>query len=257
MNLWINKIIVDWETHSDGGEVMSSSSLTRTYELWEHAENILLNHKSQDYLSDTIINLNKAIGLRIIALNENYHFTKSPFKTKDRKILGQLEEFGVIRPRLLNEITKFRNNIEHNDSIPPTYRKCLDYLEICWYFLKATDLHVLETKHSIVFTNPTSDKYWVNLEVNFSNNWTAALRGWLPPKLISATEVINSIKINSKEYQTRAEFINSLDPKYHSEFDREDDARGKDPNDIVFFGFITEDKEGQKNILTKYFKTVI
>lgn len=257
MELYIDKIIIDWETHSESGQVMSSSSLTRTYEFWEHAENILLNHKSQDYLSDAIINLNKAIGQRIKALNGNYHFTKSPFKTKEKKILGQLEEFGVIRPRLLNEITIFRNNIEHNDSIPPTHKKCFDYLELCWYFLKATDLHVLETKDSLILTNPTSENYWVNLEVDFSNNWFTTLRGWLPPKLISTSEKSNAIKITSKKYQTRAEFINSLDPKYHSEFNREDDARGIYPNDITFSGIIESDREGLKNVLTKYFKTVI
>jgi|GEM_PF-6589760 len=257
MNLWIDNKIIDWETSSDGGMVMPPSSLTRTYELWEHAENILSSHKTNNYLSDAIINLNKAIGLRIKALNENYHFNSSPFKTKEKKILGQLEEFGLIRPKLLNEITTFRNNIEHNDSDPPTQKKCLDYLEVCWYFLKATDLRVLETKDSIVFTNPKNNKYWVNLEIDFDKNWHARLRGWLSPGLISISETANSIKITSRKYQSRIEFINSLDEKYRSEFDLEDDTRGKNPNDITFSGIISEDKDGLKNILIKYFKTVI
>lgn len=257
MNLWINNIIIDWEANSESAMLSSPNSITLTYELWEHAESILSNNQTNNYLSDAIINLNKAIGLRIKALNQNYHFNNSPFKTKDKKILGQLEEFGLIGPKLLNEITTLRNNIEHNDNPPPTHKKCLDYLEICWYFLKATDLHVLETKDSIIFTNPNNNKYWVSFEIDFDKNWHAELRGWLPPSLISFSEFNDSIKVISKKYQNRADFLNSLDKKKYSDLNDEDDTRGQNPNDITFSGIISQDNKGFKNILVKYFKTVV
>ena len=99
--VWIDKEFCKWDAQSEGGSIMPLSSLKRTYELWNHADDILLKHSTNNYLSDAISNLNRAIGMRIKTLNENYHFNSSPFKTKDKKYIASLKSLELLDRNLL------------------------------------------------------------------------------------------------------------------------------------------------------------
>lgn len=255
--VWINKKFIEWDAVSDGASIRPPNSLHRTYELWNHANDILAKHTTKDYLSDAISNLNKAIGTRIKMLNENYHFNKSPFKAKDKKIYKQLEEFGIVRPKLINEITEFRNNIEHNDKTPPPHKKCQDFLEICWYFLKATDLYVLYIKDSILFENPKNNKYWVSVNFNFEKGWSASIRGWLTPTDISISDTSDFIKIRVERSETRQQFIDRSSRKDKKGFFTDEDQRGQNPEDVYFSGQLLSNQGEFAAITKQYFKTII
>ena len=65
----------------------------------------------KDYIGDAISTLNKAIGMRLKMLNENYHFSQSPFKSKEKKIYKQLEDFGIVRPKLIQNFLSFFSKV--------------------------------------------------------------------------------------------------------------------------------------------------
>jgi len=238
---------------SEGADINPASSIQRTYELWQHASDILTKHSTKDYLSDVISNLNKAIGLRIKMLNETYYFDKSPFKTKDKKIYKQLEYFEIVRPKLINEIRAFRNDIEHKDQIPPSYKKCQDFLEICWYFLRATDLYIIYIKDSLLITNPVDDNYHLGFKIDFKNGWINSIHGCLEPSQISTSETLGFIKVAVEKFITRQQILDKLSPE---EKKNASHYIGKNPEDIILSGQILDDKESFQILVKQYFKTI-
>jgi hypothetical protein len=252
--IWINRNFTKWEAITEGYSDVSKTSLYRTYELWNHANDILIKHSTNEYLSDAITNLNRAIALRTKILNKNYCFKKSPFQTK-KNVYKQLEDFEIVRPKLLNEIRIFRNNIEHNDKKPPSYKKCQDFLEICWYFLKATDLYVIYVKDSVVF-EPPGRKYWISLEINFERGWTNSIRGWLKSTEFSTSEKKDFLKVDVKKIETRQQFSNRLSRKARKSLQDPNDNRGENPEDVYFQGKLISNPNDYELVMKQFFRAI-
>lgn len=115
--------------------------LARSYKMWRHAESKLTSDAHDLDLADAILWLNRAVSLRV----------KSLFKQYDLRTIGRslgmnrashseiMAEVGLIRPRMLRELTVLRNAVEHEDAAPPTLQRCQEFSEFVWYFLRSTD----------------------------------------------------------------------------------------------------------------------
>lgn len=256
-SIWIEKEIFKWDAYCSDTEGESPNVLHRTYELWNHAKEILDNYNTSDYCADAISNLHKAIGLRIKMLNTNYCFTKSPFKTKEKKIFKQLEDFEIVRPKLINEIASFRNTIEHEDKLPPPYKVCQEFLEVCWYFLKATDLYALYKPLRVGFVNPKNNSYWVELEVHFENMWITDVSGWLNHTKVIESEHSDFLKVDIDLIKTREEHIRNSIGFSKLGIPNNEDCREVDPDDLFFNGQLNVKNEELIEIIKMYFKALL
>ncbi len=252
---WINNEFIKRGIFVESFSDSSAELIQRAYELWNHAKDILESHSTKDFLSDAISNLNKVIGLRIKLLNDIYHFNQSPFKTRDKKIYNQLGEFEILRPKLINEITTFRNKIEHHDETPPTLNKCKDFIEICWYFLKATDLPILHINDSILFCYDGQDPYGIGIEINFKNKWEISISGCVKPSQLVSFKTQGFIEINLDRHETAEQLFNRLSKGKGSSkaFYKE---REINQEDIFINGILLPNKDEFKEIVRKYFKAI-
>ena len=58
---------------------------------------------------------------------------------RERINLNHLQELGLIRGSVLDEIRRLRNAIQHNSEVPPELSQCLLYQDAIWYFLRSTE----------------------------------------------------------------------------------------------------------------------
>lgn len=182
MHLYINKNVLDWDKGLDS---LDSGELDlRSYELWKHAESLLSQNPKRDYLADSIQSLNRAVRLRLNYLNSLYGLQKNPIKKYRADKLLFLTDTTIIRPKLLEEIYKIRNHIEHQDAKPPSLKECSNYLEFTWYFLKATDSMTKNIPSNILYKNVQNTKQWFKIEIDYST-WAFTASGIVSADLIN------------------------------------------------------------------------
>ncbi|WP_436323333.1 hypothetical protein ACSEYT_06935 [Vibrio cidicii] len=141
----------------------------RAYQLWKHAQELLISSAHELYRSDCIANLKRAINHRLQAIERIYKISKLPLEISSKRVLDRYEYLGLIRPMVLNELIKVRNVIEHQDQTPPDKEKCIYYIDIVWYFLKSTDSLVDNIVKSVEYLDDEDNV--VTIDVNPGDNW--------------------------------------------------------------------------------------
>lgn|GEM_PF-3143811 len=168
-----------WPTRMDEG---------RPYELWSHAEALLERGQVREYRADAMANLKRAIFLRIRDLNSLYRFRDVPVIGRARHLMDILARLSLIRPVLLRNIVELRNQIEHEDSVPPDEVRCREWVEFTWYFLRSTDPLLGGGCRAIEFYQPAegrSRSLWVVVTNGPGGYLSPLIHGWVSPSMLS------------------------------------------------------------------------
>ncbi|WP_313260480.1 hypothetical protein [Lacrimispora sp.] len=139
MECWLSKDIWNWDARYESGTELDAEAWKRAYEIWDRAKFLIDINDNLFCLSDGITNLKRSINQRLKNIEKVYHFKNIDFENKAKGYLELLEQFDIVRPLIMKELLRIRNEIEHNDALPPNANRCQELVDIVWYFLKSTD----------------------------------------------------------------------------------------------------------------------
>ena len=261
-DLWISNKVLDWKAC----ESSSSSDLNmgeRAYGILDHALTILNNHSSPLYMVDVVTTLKRAVNHRLKTLNKIYEFDTIPINSKPIGLLRQLEFFGIIKPLMLQELLKIRNDVEHNDRTPPKKIYCQKLYEFVWYFLRSTD--VIASKKVESMSLLPSGKlaedciYWIAVTMNAKSIWKINMSGWFHANLLFAVDKNNTFRLNVNKAETKNDFLKRIKSlSKNSRFFKEmvsdiSSAYPPDPSFLYLDGQMMIDEKAMTKIFKKYF----
>ncbi|MGJ7567869.1 hypothetical protein ACSFBM_28735 [Variovorax sp. GB1R11] len=138
--------------------------------------------------------LKRSINTRLKALEAEYGFSKLPTAKAKKRILETLQDFGLVRPTLLAELMKLRNDIEHNDAQPPDQATCHMYVDVVWYFLKSTDPLLDMVVDSLVYED-SETKSALTIEFHTASDWKMSVAGVVHIGLLHETPDLDRLKL--------------------------------------------------------------
>lgn len=200
---WISNEILNWESYSNSSTVLEKEKGERAYEIWEHAKSQIENNESEFHLADGITNLKRALNHRLKLIEEIYSFKFVEINNRPKGYLEILEVFGVVRPFLMKRLLTIRNGIEHNDEKPPSYERCLELLDVVWYFLKSTDSMVQFVVEDLAFELDVEEvkPYYFILKYVQHERDIFIINGRIPEKLIYDEPTPDSIEVVLSEIE--------------------------------------------------------
>lgn len=248
-SVWISPSVLSFEVDGSG----SSSDL----EHWDlpyvdvnHAFAILEQHKSTGFLKDAIINLERAIKFRLKMLNDIYRFKNMP-ATAGKDQLKSMLDLGLIKPLMLEKITKIRNGVQHNlHASIPQHNECLELAEFAWYFLRSTD-GIARSKTSDISLYYPENEYHADQSFDFypEHKWLITSSSRLPKQLVSRKKNEGWIEITTFQ---KDKYIESLKPLAFCVGEAEKLITEYDDHFLVQ-GEVTHSSSSNKVILEYYF----
>ncbi len=211
--IWLSRELLSWNFGSTGGSVIESSEKVRAYDIWNRANLSITNAKSTDDLSDGVLTLKRSLNQRIKKIEEIYNLAakEKEIQNKPKGYIDLLFHLGIIRPLFIREIFEIRNSIEHDDSKPPTRRRCLELVDIVWYFLKSTD-QIIDIERSDFEVFSDKERYWYNLTINWKES-ILDVWGHIPQEYFSGVAKDGFIKFKARKVETVKEFRSRLTKK--------------------------------------------
>lgn len=132
---------------------------------------------------------------RLEHLDSLYGFKQYP-EYKTVGWMGILEQWGVIRKRMLQRMRQLRNAVEHDGAEPPSLEECEDYAEVTWWFLRGTapllaPLDMIDYNGaaygSVTYSyNPLEIKLWIDLKPDLLSD--SPRPGWSKIELAPESE---------------------------------------------------------------------
>jgi hypothetical protein len=157
----------------------------------EHAVSLIDAEASEFKIADAIMNLKRAINVRLKLLDELYQFSYVG-ALKKMGALERLEAVGLAKPFLIKQLFELRNDIEHNDASPPPLSRVKELLDITWYFLRSTDSAASNYSRTLIFESPDNvddqSDLWLEVEPFSAESNEIKIRGWLAPPIFSYQE---------------------------------------------------------------------
>jgi len=234
-SIWLNNSFFDWTSYNESSSSCDTEKMYRAYELWNHAKQTLDSTNTELYRTDAISTLRRCFNQRLIVIEERYKF-KEISNLNKKKYLEILESFNLIRPLMLDKLLTIRNDIEHRDAKPPNHERCMELLDLIWYFLKSTDNLILWRKEDISYTLLTDSgeetQYEISINIDFEANHKMNISGWCQNNFISDTKKNDFIKIHLDDFGTKKERWNNTN-----------NHNDKLEDDIWINGYIEADKE--------------
>ncbi len=249
-DLWLSSEVLEWHASLESTTEYDSRNWKRAYDIWSHAEQILIQPLEDGlYLVDAVNTLKRAKDHRLRILKKLYSFKSIPIKNKPPDLLEQMAYFGIIRPIMLRQLLTVRNEIEHQDVSPPKYNECKELLEFSWYFLRSTDSLARSTVSSFTLIPPeessTNYDYWLRIETGLEVNWVTEVNGWLYPSLISHRAKDSFMYLKLTRIETQAEFSKRQGMA--------STGQGKNPEDIYINGVVRGPVDCLNKIFQHYF----
>ncbi|MDM5332124.1 hypothetical protein QUF56_02575 [Ureibacillus composti] len=197
-NIWIDKRLFSWDYFSTGGTIGNELQWKRPYIIWNRAKEFIENNNSEFDLADGIANLKRSLNSRLKNIEEIYKFKLMDYEVKPKGYLETLEIFGIIRPSIVKKLLIIQNDIEHNDVKPPSLDRCLELLDITWYFLKSTDSIVQISRSEVQFELCSIyelSSYYIIISYDFDKGGPFTIKGWIPSEIISDVPKENHIEL--------------------------------------------------------------
>lgn len=241
--MWINPIVFSWEPFVDSSTGFSSGEWRRSHELLLHAEQILVNSRTDLDRVNSIMDIRRAIDRRVRLLDTRYSFRSIPIKEKPSDVLELLEFVGLVRPRMLQKLIDIRNAVEHEDAAPPDIDTCQVFVDFTWYFLKSTDFITQRVIDRTTFTD-SENGCWIELWISPPDQWLPRLRGWIPSTLLS----------NEQRDQWPFLKMNRLETRADAEQD--DSGHGNKTCDRFFEAEVRGSSEALRKLYQVYFEMV-
>lgn len=129
-----------------------------------HAEYRLANHSNRYDLIDGILALKRSMQTRLEHLEMIYGLKQYP-QARSGGWLAVLEDWGVIRRRMLQRMNRLRNAVEHDGAEPPSKEEFEDYCEVVWWFLRATT-SLLTPHEQLSLVLRSDEQYSLRLQFN-------------------------------------------------------------------------------------------
>ncbi len=244
-NLWISNEIFNCSIDTNFSDIIDKEDWMRSYEIWEYSRTLIEDAQNDFHLADGITNLKRSFNQRLKLIEDLYRLKLIDFSNRPKGYLELLEKYGLVRPFIMKVLLTIRNDIEHNDATPPNIERCKELVDVVWYFLKSTD-HIVQKQNeggtfNLLDEENKNNKYWVEFEIDFTNNHNVSINGWLPKELISFKEEDNYLKVDAikiggkKDYQNEGLHKDRLD------------------NDIFFDGSLNLNADEKYILLKKYF----
>lgn len=188
--MWLSEKALDWEATNFSVSSTEPQKIFRSYELLQHAELIITNSTNDFQLADEISNLKRALNQRLKYIDELYNVSAA--FPKNFGFLECLHELDLARPFVIKQLNKVRNDIEHNDAMPPAYIRCLELLDITWYLLKSTD-SICSSRRSCFecvygINRFGESEYFLSVKLHEMNKCEIEFSGRLPSSYISRKE---------------------------------------------------------------------
>lgn len=254
MSNMLSPEFLQWPLFSDGfegwGDSEASEAVTRPYKIWRHASRLLEQGTAPEFRADIVTNLNRAVSLRLRNLSSRYKLKALPPRRKKFSIPQKLADYEIIRPVLLRQLIGIRNAVEHRDEQPPAKRRCAEFVEFTWYFLKSTD--ALTRHHCTGLISESSEQlgqeslWWLYIDNGPHEHWRPVLHGWIPRSMISSVRhdgwlTIENLEVNRKD-QGRRVFIEGGEAVWVHR-----------PDDICIKGKLSGPEEALGRLARQYF----
>jgi hypothetical protein len=194
---WIADQVLNWSVENESGVYLDSRRLQRAYDHLLRAEHFLNSPPaSAADRADCISNLRKSLTHRLRLFEAVYNLQPIVNAGKKRPYLKILAEFGVVRPFLLELLLKVRNAIEYRDIAPPAVRRCREFIDVVWYFLRSTDSLLSVQRTGIIFRSCNGEldsPYWISVDISYRPRFTTKVSGWIAFELVSKTSTRSTI----------------------------------------------------------------
>lgn len=213
--LYLSPEITYWSPRVDGGSMLSFAEKRRAYNHLQRAESFLsLPTPCEADFADCLANLRRSLTQRLRLLEKHYKLRSSLNLSAKRHFLEILAQFGVIRPLLLKALLDARNATEYNDRRPPGSKRCHEFVDAVWYFLRTTDPIVSVLREDFGIHPPGTElfaeTYWLSFRTKYSPRFKMEVFGWLPSTLVSDSPKEKWLLVESVDQGTREErFPNS------------------------------------------------
>lgn len=193
--MFLSEKTLTWPFESHGRRFASNSDgVTRPREIWRHAQKRLFGTPNELDRTDCMTSLKRAISHRLKTLEAEYAISTLPNNRLRKQTLEKMQDYGIVRPMLLAELMKVRNDIEHKDSPPPELRDCQIYVDVVWYFLKSTD-QILDTVADEIIYQDFETNSALILNFHTSGAWKVKVEGVVQPALLSEFRCESDLEI--------------------------------------------------------------
>jgi hypothetical protein len=207
---------------------------------------------------DAITTLKRAVDHRFRLLDEIYEFRRIPIGNKPSGILELLNYLGIVRPKMLQQLTEIRNSVEHKDADPPSEQACFNFLEFTWYFLRSTDMLVRRPVQSIALVPPEDElepeHYGAEIEFDPKGSWIPKISAWVVSSMVSEQTVDDWLTLKIEKTDTRGALMATqgkpVDPTGW------DSGRGKNSDDIHLIAEIRGPAHHLLKLYQIYFEAV-
>ncbi|QUM86995.1 hypothetical protein [Moritella sp. 28] len=181
--IWISPTCFN-ECHEECGHLTSKREVKRAVNIWEHARNCLERDNLTEFdRSDSIGWLKRALNQRLKLIEYIYSLKNFALPDSPKGYLEYLATLNVVRPFMLKTLMAVRNDIEHNDAAPPDMERCLELLDLVWYFIRSTDELVKTRQSSVGFLDSFDENgespYWISLDIKFDEPYLISVNGWV------------------------------------------------------------------------------
>lgn len=186
MNVWIAPDFLEWPAEVEYMEPQPRGPVRRGYELWDNADEIVRQPTlTRVQRENIVLTLKRCIRQREGLLTTLYGLRSFPGQRADA--LEVLESLGLVRPHMARILLAIRNEIEHEDALPPDPERCRELSEFVWYFLRSTDFFVRGRLDTVVF-HMKSRRNWREVRVDLSINdkpWAVGVMARIAPSSLS------------------------------------------------------------------------
>ncbi|MBQ4847933.1 hypothetical protein [Pseudoalteromonas sp. MMG005] len=188
--IWISPSCFNCELYDQGGHITSKDEVKRAVDIWNHARSCLERDNPSEFdRSDSIGWLKRAMNQRLKLIEYIYSLKNFALPTSPKGYLEYLATLNIVRPFMLKTLMAVRNDIEHNDATPPDIERCLELLDLVWYFIRSTDELVKIQKCSIVFQESFNTEkespYWLSIDIKFDEPYLINVYGWVESRKFS------------------------------------------------------------------------
>jgi len=205
--LWLDVEVLEWAPEFLSGVPQERERLLRPHQVLEHANRLLSNQPSPFALADALSNLKRAVNNRLQHLEEIYRLTS--LFPKSVGALERLEGVGLAKPVLIRQLFELRNDIEHNDTSPPSQERCGELADSTWYFLKTTD-YACKTAVSGVTLRCEVGAYarkpdlWLSVRLESESSAEPILNGWIPAPLLHEKPLLGSLPLAVQRQRSKS-----------------------------------------------------
>jgi hypothetical protein len=207
--MWLSPEVFAWTPWYSSGKTEDVARWKRPYDLHAHAEKLVLAAASELSIADAVVNLRRAIGMRVQHLEELYRF-KWLFPQIPAS-LDRLEAVGLARPFLIHQLVDLRNDIEHKDAKAPNAARSRELADVTWYFLKTTDYACKVVPRAVDLTEdpdgPTSasnePRGFLTITVDSPLSETYKVAGWVPLAWLADSAGPGWIRVTVESVRTK------------------------------------------------------